>query len=131
MGAPLCACLHRDQPGLSAARDRELWGKQGVSLMALCSGRITRAQAKEKFTGRGLRVHLPSSWTIRSLSLNGGHVKPKDKRHESHTDAASQVAQLSRIHLPMQRTWVQSLGQEDLLEHEMAAHASTPAWETP
>ena len=31
----------------------------------------------------------------------------------------------------MQKTWVQSLGQEDLLEFEMTAHSSTPAWETP
>ena len=76
-----------------AARDRELWGKQGISPMALCSELITRAQAKEKFTGRGLGVHPPSSWTIPSLSLNGGHVKCKDKCHENHTDAASQVAQ--------------------------------------
>ena len=94
MGVPLCTCLHLGQPGLSAARDRELWGKQGVSPRALCSGLITRAQAKEKFTGRGLCVHLPSSWTTPSLSLNSGHVKCKDKCHENHRDAASQVAQL-------------------------------------
>ena len=28
----------------------------------------------------------------------------------------------------MQETWVQSLGQEDLLEKEMATHSSTLAW---
>ena len=27
--------------------------------------------------------------------------------------------------------WVQSLGQEDPLEKEMAAHASIPVWEIP
>ena len=32
-------------------------------------------------------------------------------------------------HLPtMQETWVQSLGQEDLLEKGMATHSSTLAW---
>ena len=31
----------------------------------------------------------------------------------------------------MQETWVQSLGWEDPLEKEMAAHLSTPAWRIP
>ena len=31
----------------------------------------------------------------------------------------------------MQETRVQSLGQEDPLEEEMATHSSTLAWETP
>ena len=35
-------------------------------------------------------------------------------------------------HLPaMRETWVQSLGQEDSLEKEMAIHSSILAWETP
>ena len=35
-------------------------------------------------------------------------------------------------HLPtMQETWVRSLGQEDPLEKEMAAHSSTLAWKIP
>ena len=35
-------------------------------------------------------------------------------------------------HLPMMReTRVQSLGQEDLLEKEMATHSSTLAWKIP
>ena len=35
-------------------------------------------------------------------------------------------------HLPtMQETWVQSLGQEDLLEKEMATHSNTLAWKIP
>ena len=44
---------------------------------------------------------------------------------------ASQVAQWYRIHLPMQETWVQSLGGEDPLEEEMKTHSSILAWETP
>ena len=31
----------------------------------------------------------------------------------------------------MQETWVQSLGQEDDLEEEMATHSSVLAWEIP
>jgi len=31
----------------------------------------------------------------------------------------------------MWETWVQSLGQEDLLEKEMPTHSSIPAWEIP
>ena len=44
---------------------------------------------------------------------------------------ASLVAQTVK-HLPAtQETWVQSLGQEDLLEKEMATHSSTLAWKIP
>ena len=38
---------------------------------------------------------------------------------------------VERTHLPkqeMHETWVQSLGQEDPLEEEMATHASNFAW---
>ena len=31
----------------------------------------------------------------------------------------------------MQETWVQSLGQEDLLEKEMATHSSILTWKIP
>ena len=31
----------------------------------------------------------------------------------------------------MRETWVQSLGQEDSLEKEMATHSSTLAWKIP
>ena len=41
------------------------------------------------------------------------------------------MAQRLRICLPMQETWVGSLGQEDALEKEMAAHSSILAWEIP
>ena len=44
---------------------------------------------------------------------------------------ASLVAQTVK-HLPtMWETWVQSLGQEDLLEKEMAPHSSILAWKIP
>ena len=44
---------------------------------------------------------------------------------------ASQVAQWLRIPLPVQKTWVWSLGQEDSLVKGMATHSSVPAWEIP
>ena len=52
-------------------------------------------------------IHSPSSW------------------------GTSLVAQTVK-HLPaMQETWVQSLGQEDPLEEEMATHSSVLAWKIP
>ena len=44
---------------------------------------------------------------------------------------ASLVAQWERIHLPVQEMQVCSLGQEYLLEKEMATHCSILAWEIP
>ena len=43
----------------------------------------------------------------------------------------SQVAQWCRTRLPMQETWVRSLGQEDPLEEEMATHSSILDWRSP
>ena len=46
-------------------------------------------------------------------------------------DQELSVAQMVK-HLPtMQKTWVQSLGREDLLEKEMATHSSILAWKIP
>ena len=44
---------------------------------------------------------------------------------------ASLVAQMVRNLPPMQENRVQSLGQEDSLEKEMATHYSTLAWKIP
>ena len=38
---------------------------------------------------------------------------------------------VKKTHLSMQETQLQSLGQEDLLEKEMATHSSILSWETP
>ena len=43
----------------------------------------------------------------------------------------SLVAQLIESLSAMWETWVRSLGWEDPLEKEMAAHSSTPAWRIP
>ena len=44
---------------------------------------------------------------------------------------ASLVAQKVKRLPEMQETWVQSLGQEDPLEKEIATHSSTLAWKIP
>ena len=44
---------------------------------------------------------------------------------------ASLVAQTVKRLPAMQETWVQSLGEEDPLEKEMATHSSTLAWKIP
>ena len=43
----------------------------------------------------------------------------------------SLVAQMVKRLSTMRETWVQSLGQEDPLEKEMAIHSSTIAWKIP
>ena len=47
------------------------------------------------------------------------------------TKADSLVAQMVKRLPTMRETWVQSLGQEDLLEKEMATHSSILAWKIP
>ena len=42
---------------------------------------------------------------------------------------ASLVAHWQRTHLPVQETWVQSLGWKDPLEKRMVSHSSVLAWE--
>ena len=44
---------------------------------------------------------------------------------------ASLVAQMVKNLSTMRKTWVQSLGWEDLLEKGMEAHSSILAWEIP
>ena len=44
---------------------------------------------------------------------------------------ASLVAQMVKNLPAMQETWFQSLGEEDLLEKEMATHSSILAWTIP
>ena len=43
----------------------------------------------------------------------------------------SVVAQTVKRLPTMREAWVQSLGQEDLLEKEMATHSSTLSWKIP
>ena len=50
---------------------------------------------------------------------------------QSHTIQDFPVVQMVKNLPAMQETWVQSLGQEDPLEKEMATHSSIIAWEVP
>ena len=45
--------------------------------------------------------------------------------------AFSDGSAVKKIHLPMQETWVHSLGYEDPLDKEMAPCSSILAWEIP
>ena len=57
-----------------------------------------------------------------------GFAKEKFGRHHLNNPLVAQTVK----HLPtIQETWVQSLGQEDLLEKEMATHSSILAWKNP
>ena len=61
---------------------------------------------------------VAQSWTqLRRLSSSSINLR------------ASLVAQMVNNLPVMQETWVQSLGQEDPLEKEMATHSSILAWE--
>ena len=51
--------------------------------------------------------------------------------HFELTFVTSLVAQMVKRLPTMQKTWVQSLGQEDLLEKAMAPHSSVPTWKIP
>ena len=46
-------------------------------------------------------------------------------------DVTSVVAQMAKRLPTMRETWVRSLGQEDVLEKEMATHSSILAWRIP
>ena len=51
--------------------------------------------------------------------------------HSIKLNGTSLVAQMVKCLPIMRETWVQSLGQEDLLEKEMAIHSSILAWKIP
>ena len=51
--------------------------------------------------------------------------------HYLHIMVPSLVAQMIKCLPAVWETWVQSLGQEDPLEKEMATHSSTLAWKIP
>ena len=65
-----------------------------------------------------------------SAALAGGFctLVPPGKPHSINTSLVAQMV----TRLPtMWETWVQPLGQEDLLEKEMATHSSVFAWKIP
>ena len=58
-------------------------------------------------------------------------LKPRYICATLNTLGASLVAQWVKNLPAMQETWVQSPGQEDPLEKEMATHSIIPAWRIP
>jgi len=59
------------------------------------------------------------------------HIKKKKNKPEwilYKLSWTSLGVQWMRVHLPMQQTWVRSLGPEDPLEKEMATHSGILAW---
>ena len=68
-----------------------------------------------------------SIYTLRVYILVSNIVKTYFLRGTMMTAGGSHIKHL----LTMQETWVQSLGREDPLEKEMAAHSSILAWRIP
>ena len=65
------------------------------------------------------------------MDCSPGGRKDSDGTERFSLSFSSLVVQTVQ-HLPArQETWVQSLGQEDALEKEMAIHFSTLAWKIP
>ena len=64
-------------------------------------------------------------------SQRGGHDWATEVNWTELKSRASLVAQMVKRLPAMQETWARSLGQEDPLEKEMAAHSSTLAWKIP
>ena len=71
---------------------------------------------------------------MNSLSLSvleRGHPFLLGLQHLSPRVGTSPVAQMVKCLPTMQETQIQPLGQEDLLEKEMATHSSILAWKIP
>ena len=71
-------------------------------------------------------------WTEELGGLQSTGCKESDKTERLHFHfGASLVVQRLKCLPTMWETWVQSLGQEDPLEKEMATHSSILAWRIP
>ena len=81
-----------------------------------------------------LSFHVQQLDTEHLKAIRGETKRKVEGMWGPDSSGASQVAPGQRIHLPvqeMQKTWVQSPGQEDALEEEIATHSSVLAWEIP
>ena len=67
---------------------------------------------------------MPLKWEVKSFKFPPSYPKVEKNTYMV-------LSQWKRIHLPTQEMRVQSLGQEDPLEKEMATHPSILAWEIP
>ena len=112
----------------------DLLAVQGIlkSLLQLHSSKASVLQHSAFFM---VQLSLPYMTTGKTTALTRqtfvGRVMSLLFNMLSRLVLASLVAQMVK-HLPtMQETWVQSLGQEDPLEKEMATHSSILAWRIP
>ena len=87
----------------------------------LCFSRSWRSFLYNSFV-YSCHLFLISSASVMSNDFPGG---------SDGKASAYNVAQTVKRLLTMRETWVQSLGQEDLLEKEMATHSSILAWKIP
>ena len=75
---------------------------------------------------------LPAFISHAHAAREGLKLGPESGLYGFHyTTLLLKVAQMVKILLAMQEIQVQSLGQEDPLEKEMATHSSTLAWKIP
>ena len=74
---------------------------------------------------------LQSMWSQSWTQLSDSHTHTDTHTHTHVVVWASLVAQTIKNLPAMQETWVQPLGQEDLLEKAMATHSSILAWRIP
>ena len=85
--------------------------------------RILISQAGIEPTPSALKVQSLNHWTTREVP---GRIH--FLRTSSHLCGLSLMVQVVKNLPTVQETWLQSLGQEDSLEEEMAAHSHILAW---
>ena len=120
----------RCDPGPQGSQRNE----PGVTLLDFPGGPVAKippsqCRAPGSIPGWGVRHHV---WQLRScrLRLRPGAARLIDKMKNIILWACL-VAQMVKTLPAMWQTWVQSLGQEDPLEKEMATHSSVLTWRIP
>ena len=93
----------------------------------------TVALIRRTFVGRvmSLLLNTLSQFVQASFKFMASVTVHSEIKSVTASTFSPSLAQMVK-HLPtMWETWVQSLGQEDDLEKEMATHSSTLAWKNP
>ena len=67
------------------------------------------------------------TYSLKTIQMNRIYMQNRNK----FTEIGASLMAHWWTHLPMKEMWVQSLGQEDTLEEEMATHSSIFAWRIP
>ena len=89
------------------------------------SSRAGLDRAELPYEGPPWKNQKSSHWPVLYLGELWFNSRPKDQQR------ASLMAQSVKSLLAMRESWVQSLGQEDPVEEEMATHSRILAWEIP